>query len=409
MTSTCGRDLDSSHGLMATLRAVGYGRTVLRATTAAGGGRARLLRLRDVVVTVVLAVAALVQVLVLLPIASPAVGALVALASTVPIAFRRTHPIAAALVGSAVWLIPTNGFLLVGYVAAFLLYYAVTAYTSDGYVAGATVLVGVLISVAVAAIDHLGPGDYAGGALAVVAPAAVGVLVRRQRERNRQLEELTVYLEQERDRREHAAIADERARIARELHDIVSHALTIIAVQADAAEAAVARRPQLAQAPLTAIRSSAHQALIEMRRLLGVLRTGPDDAAVEPLPGMQQLPALVERAAAAGVTANIRVEGAPGPLPPGLDLTAYRILQESLTNAAKHAAGADVFITLRWEADCLDIRVRDFGPGPVGEPSPDAHGIVGMRERVRIHAGQFSSGPAAGGGFEIHASLPIER
>ena len=388
---------------------LGYRLCVSRAATAKAPRLTGLVVDRDAVVAAVLAVPALVQVRVLLPIASPAVGVLVALGSTVPIAFRRRNPIAAALVASAVWLVPTHGFLLIGYVAAFLLYYAVTAYARDAYVSAATVLIGVLISVAVAAIEHLQVGEYAGGVLAVVAPAGVGVLVRRQREHNRRLEELTVHLELERDRRERAAIADERARIARELHDIVSHALSIIAVQADAAEAAITSRPQLAQAPLAAIRSSSHQALGEMRRLLGVLRTDADDTDREPLPGMTQVPTLVDRAAAAGVAAEVRVEGAPVPLRPSLDLTCYRILQEALTNAAKHAAGADVCITLRWLADRLEIHVRDFGPGPVGVPSPDAHGIVGMRERIRIHGGRFESGAAPGGGFEVRASLPIER
>jgi signal transduction histidine kinase len=299
--------------------------------------------------------------------------------------------------------------LLIGYVAALLLYYAVAAYSADAYVAAATVLIGVLVSVAVAAYEHLGAGEYAGGVLAVIAPAGVGVLVRRERDRNRQLEELALYLERERDQRERDAIADERARIARELHDIVSHALSVVAVQADAAQAALEHKPQLAQAPLATIRSSAHQALTEMRRLLGVLRNEFDESEREPLPGMAQLPVLVERASAAGVIAEVHVEGQSVSLPPSVDLTCYRILQEALTNAAKHAAGAHVLITLCWRDDLLDIRVRDDGPGPVGSPSPDAHGLVGMRERIRIHGGRFESGAAPGGGFEVRASLPFER
>ena len=389
---------------------LGYRRSVRGAARGADTHRAlRWLRDRDVLAATVLAVLALVQVLVVLPIASAAVGTVVALGSTVPVAFRRRYPIGAALIASAVWLIPTDGFLLIGYVAAFLLYYAVTAYTANHYLAAATVLIGVLISVAVAVIDQLQIGEYVGGVLAVVAPAGVGVLVRQQRERNRQLEEFAHYLERERDRREGAAIADERARIARELHDIVAHALSVVAVQADAAEAAIERRPQLAQAPLAAIRSSAHQALIEMRRLLGVLRAAPDVGERAPLPGMAELPALLETAAAAGVPAQLAVRGAPVQLPPSADLTAYRIVQEALTNAAKHAAGAEVHITLCWEHDALDITVRDFGPGPAGPPSPDAHGLVGMRERVRIHGGDFESGPAPDGGFEVHATVPFEQ
>src|SRR4051812_43227411 len=364
---------------------------------------------RDVRIALVLAVLALVQVLFLLPIAPRAIGAVIALGSTLPIAWRRSHPVAAALAGAAPWLIPSEGFILVGYVAAFCLFYGVTAYTPDLHVAGATVLVGVVIGVAGTAIQHLGIGEYAGAVIAVVAPAGVGLLVRRQREHHRRLEELNRLLERERDERARAAIADERARIARELHDIVSHALTVVAVQADAAEAAVERRPELARAPLATIRSSAHEALTEMRRLLGVLRTEPDDDGREPLPGMAQLPALLERAAASGVAAELVVEGRPVPLPQSVDLTSYRIVQESLTNAAKHAAGARVCVSVCWGGDVIDIRVRDDGPGPTGPVAPDAHGLVGMRERVRIHGGRFEAGPAATGGYEVDATLPIER
>jgi signal transduction histidine kinase len=368
-----------------------------------------LLGIRDVQIAVVLALAALVQVLFVLPIAHPAVGAVVALGSTLPVAWRRSHPVAAALAGSAIWLIPTDGFVLVGYVAAFFLFYAVTAYTADLYVAAATVIVGGAVGVVSTAIQHLGIGEYAGAVLAVVAPAGVGLLVRRERAHRHRLEELNLLLERERDERARAAISEERADIARELHDIVSHALSIVVLQADAAEAAVETRPRLARAPLAAIRTSAQEALTEMRRLLGVLRTSPDDAGREPLPGMAQLPQLLERATAAGITVELSVDGEPAPLPQSVDLAAYRIVQEALTNAAKHAAGSTVSVTVRWASDRLELRVCDDGPGTAGEPAPDAHGLVGMRERVRIHRGDFTAGAGPDGGFLVHATLPIER
>lgn len=364
---------------------------------------------RDVQIALLLALLALVQVLFVLPIAAPAVGAVIALGSTLPIAWRRSHPVPAALVGAAPWLIPSDGFILVGYVAAFCLFYAVTAYTADLHVASATVLVGVVLGVVGTAIQHQHVGEYAGAIVAVVAPAGVGLLVRRQREHHRRLEELNLLLERERDDRARSAIADERARIARELHDIVSHALTVVALQADAAEAAVERRPELARAPLATIRASAHEALVEMRRLLGVLRTDDGDGDREPLPGMAQLPALLERAAATGVDARLTVEGRPVPLPQSVDLTSYRIVQESLTNAAKHAAGARVCVTVRWGGDVIDIRVCDDGPGPAAPAAPGAHGLVGMRERVRVHGGTFRAGVGARGGYEVRATLPIER
>jgi signal transduction histidine kinase len=321
--------------------------------------------------------------------------------------------VAAALVGSVIWLVPTDGFVLVGYVAAFFLYYSVSAHVEDRYLAAATVLIGVVLGVAAAAQLRLPVGEYMGAVVGVVAPAAVGVLVRRQRLQNRRLEELTLHLERDRNRREQAAVVDERVRIARELHDLVSHALTVVAVHADAAEAALERNPELTKVSLSTIRGSAHEALTEMRRLLGVLRTrpddgGPDGADLEPLPGLAQLPALVERARSSGVGVDVTVEGSPVPLPHSLDLAAYRILQETLTNAIKHAAGAPASISLRWRPDALEIEVRDDGPGASAPPSPDAQGLVGMRERVRIHGGTFEAGTADGGGFAVRAVLPIE-
>jgi signal transduction histidine kinase len=363
---------------------------------------------RDVQVAIVLAVIALAQVLVFWPIAPRLIGVVVALGSTLPICWRRSHPVAATLAGTAVWLIPTDGFILVGYIAAFLLYYGLTAYQDDLHVAAAVVIIGAAIGIATAAIQHLGIGEYLTGVLIVVAPAGVGLLARRQQEHRRRLEELNLLLERERDERTRAAIANERVRIARELHDIVSHALTVVSLQADAAGAAIEQRPDLARAPLATIRTSAHEALVEMRRLLGVLRTEPEAEDREPLPGMAQLPALLDRAAASGITAEVQAHGTPMALPQSVDLTAYRIIQEALTNTAKHAAGSRVCITLDWEADHLGVDVCDDGPGPVGTPSPDAHGLVGMRERVRIHGGDFCAGAGADGGFRVQARLPIE-
>ena len=363
---------------------------------------------RDVQIALLLALVALVQVLFVVPIAPRPIGALIALGSTLPIAWRRSHPVAAALAGIAPWLIPADGFIFVGYLAAFWLFYGVTAYVDDLHVAAAVVLVGVAVSVIGTAIQHEQVGEYAGSVLGVVAPAGVGLLVRRQREHHRRLEELNFLLERERDERARTAITEERTRIARELHDIVSHALTVVSLQADAASAAVERRPELARAPLATIRMSAHAALGEMRRLLGVLRTDPDEGDREPLPGMAQLPALLERATAAGITADLQSVGGPVDLPQSLDLAAYRIIQEALTNAAKHAAGAHVCITIRWETEVVAIEIHDDGPGADGAPSPDAHGLVGMRERVRIHGGHFVAGTAPSGGFRIHARLPIE-
>ena len=174
---------------------------------------------------------------------------------------------------------------------------------------------------------------------AVVLPVLAGRLVRHHRAQTHQLQQLTAELEHERERTAQMAVAEERARIARELHDVVAHGLSVIAIQADGAEAALEKDPELARKPLQAIRRSAEEALGEMRRLLGVLREADTDADLAPQPGLAQLPALVERARAAGLPVTLHVEGTPRPLHASLDLSAFRIVQEALTNVHKHAAG----------------------------------------------------------------------
>jgi signal transduction histidine kinase len=202
------------------------------------------------------------------------------------------------------------------------------------------------------------------------------------------------------------AAADERARIARELHDVVSHSLSVIAIQSSAAEAALERDPALARAPLAAIRSSSEQALDEMRRMLGVLRTPDDGDGLAPQPGLARLPELVEHARAAGVEVTLEVAGTPRPLPASVDLSAFRIVQEALTNVRKHASGASTTVHVGWEPAALALAVRDRGPGPASVAN-GGHGLVGMRERVRLHGGELRAGPADDGGFEVAAVLPL--
>jgi signal transduction histidine kinase len=182
--------------------------------------------------------------------------------------------------------------------------------------------------------------------------------------------------------------------------------VSVIAVQADAAEAALERDPARAGEPLRTIRGSAHEALGEMRRMLGVLREGDEGSEHGPQPGLAQLPALLEHARAAGVPVELRSDGDPRPLSASLDLAAYRILQEALTNVRKHAPGAPTTISLSWSPAALELAVRDAGPGPNGAPA-GGHGLLGMAERVRIHGGRLHTGAPAGGGFEVLVHLPL--
>ena len=206
------------------------------------------------------------------------------------------------------------------------------------------------------------------------------------------------------------AVMEERARIARELHDIVAHHLSVIAVESEAARLTSPELSPDAGGRLEAIASTAREALTETRRLLGVLRedTG-GEAERAPQPGLGELGELIEKAQATGTHIRLIHQGEIGPLPRSIDLAAYRIVQEALTNARRHAPGADVDVEVSRREKALHLRVRDYGPGVLaGEPAA-GHGLMGMRERVALAGGIFSSGPAEGGGFAVDVTLPTSE
>src|SRR3954462_2801041 len=258
----------------------------------------------DAVVAAALAAVSVAQVLIF-PIAPWPVGIVIALASTVPIAFRHNHPVRALVVGTAPWLIPTDGYLVVGYVAAFLLLYSFAVQVHDLRLVLIAPVVLFGVSIWPLLRDDEPIGEWLGEILAVTGPGAVRRFVPRERERTRQM-----------------SVAEERARIARELHDVVAHGVSVIAVQADAAEAALAHDPERAAGPLQTIRGSARDALAEMRRMGGVLGETHERG---PQPGLAQLPELIEQAE---VPVAFELEGEPVAVPASLDLTAYRIVQE---------------------------------------------------------------------------------
>jgi signal transduction histidine kinase len=208
---------------------------------------------------------------------------------------------------------------------------------------------------------------------------------------------------------DHAA-RGERARIARELHDVVAHHLSMISVQAETARLTVAGMPEEGARQLTAIGDTARTALTEMRRLLGVLRKDASSTVERaPQPGLAQLAVLVDEAqASAGSPIHLAVLGTPVPLDPGIELTAYRVVQEALTNARRHASGAAVDVELEYGADTVRVRVRDTGPGPSPDPQ-EGHGLRGMRERVTMAGGTLFAGAAPGGGYLVSAILPSTR
>jgi signal transduction histidine kinase len=235
-------------------------------------------------------------------------------------------------------------------------------------------------------------------AVGILAAWLIGSFVRTGRERAA-LEAVSAA----RERAARDAVAEERSRLARELHDIVSHNLSVVVVQAGGARAQGDHAPALEK-----IERSGREALVEMRRLLGVLREGGDDAALAPQPGIGGLEALAATMRAAGLPVEIVVDGGDHELPPALDLSAYRIVQEALTNTLRHAGGARVHVVVRREPDAVTIDVVDDGAGLPGPDGGDVgHGLIGMRERVALFGGEFRAAPRPEGGFAVHARLPV--
>jgi len=202
-----------------------------------------------------------------------------------------------------------------------------------------------------------------------------------------------------------AAVADERARIARELHDVIAHSVTVMIVQAGAAEQ-LADDPARTRLALATIRTTGKEAIAEMRRLVGLLRDPGGSAAIQPQPGTALLPALIDQTRTGQLQVEARIEGQPAALRPGLDLAVYRIVQEALTNTQRHSSATTVSVIVRYRPDQLDITVRDNGCG--AHDLTPGHGLVGMRERAVLYGGRLETATSPGGGFTVHAVLPVE-
>jgi signal transduction histidine kinase len=343
-----------------------------------------------------------------------------ALAMSVPVALRRRYPVGAfaavVIVGGLQVL--TRPRPLGSDVAVIVLLYTVAAYRPRSISVPALIvcLAGSLVAILSWLPSHVIDSTWAfGGVAAVFAGPALlawllGDSMQWRRGYYRGLEERAARLERERDARAQIAVAAERARIARELHDVVAHHVSVMVVQADGAAFALKASPEQAQTALTAISRTGRQALTEMRRLLGVLRSADDDSAeLEPQPGVQQLARLLEEARATGLPVSFAVEGVPRPLSTGAALAAYRIVQESLTNARKHGGPTvTAAVTLRFCERQLAIKVTDDGrrTGPAGRADGQGHGLIGMRERVEIYGGSVSAGPWPGG-WRVVATLPL--
>jgi signal transduction histidine kinase len=328
---------------------------------------------------------------------------LLTLLATLPLAFRRRSlPLVAAVVTLATVGLLSNGDMQVpasGIAGQVWVLYLV----AERYRGWVALLLGLLLATATLGAPDPGLTNVLLLGLGVAA-LAVG---NSRRLRGQVIAERETARRVRTEAQREQAAMEERARIARELHDVVAHHVSSIAIQADTARLTTPDLPGEGGRRLEAIGQTARDALTEMRRVLGVLRTDSDDGAeLAPQPGLERLSELLDAARATGTHVRLILEGQVLPLPPGVELTAYRIVQEALTNARRHAPGAAVDVELRYTADGLHLRVRDNGPGPA-DPDADGHGLLGMRERAAMVGGSLRAGPAPGGGFAVEADLPV--
>jgi signal transduction histidine kinase len=276
-----------------------------------------------------------------------------------------------------------------------------------------TSAVSIAVQVVAGAADDpsLAANDVAGAVLLVILLWFIGDSARRGRELA-MLEARAEQLARDREEAETRAVAKERARIARELHDVVAHSVTIAVVQASAAQVLPAGDSRVRDA-LLEVERTGREALVEIRRLLGLLRADADpdqSESLAPRPTIGELDALADQARRAGLPVELVVVGTPRPLAVGIELSAYRIVQEALTNCLKHAGKAKATVTVCYQPRHLEVKVTDEGgggPHPM-RPAPEAHGLIGMRERVGLLRGTFEAGPMPGGGFAVVARLPTE-
>jgi len=337
---------------------------------------------------------------------------------SVPLAWRRRAPVPAAAVVVVVGLVQlavSGTDLLPGDVAALVMVYALAAY-APRWASRAGLATG-LAAACLAALRYY-QGLYDPEALVVMAGVigvtviaawALGDLRRARLQQLVGLEERARLLELERDQEMRLAATAERARIAREMHDVVAHSLSVVIAQADGGRYAAENDPGAATGALDAIAGTGRQALADMRSLLGVLREGGQEE-YAPQPDVAAIDQLVADVQASGLDVDLIAEGTPVPMPAGPQLAAYRIVQESLTNVLKHAGPTSrAWVRLQWRPDALELAVLDDGRGAsaaIVDPDGQGHGLLGMRERAELHGGRLTAGPRTGGGFAVHAALP---
>ena len=343
----------------------------------------------------------------------------VALGFTAPLAIRRRWPLFAVTVVMADFAAHT--FLTDGpfgrahlnlfeaFLALVLIVYSTAANTTGRRTwIGAGIIVTGQVVGSLTAILTVGGGPQVGSYFFYALAWFLGKTIQHRNELSRRLADRAATLEQTRDAEVEQAVGDERSRMARELHDVVSHSVSLMTLQAGAARQALDVHPQRARQQLLGIESTGREAMVEMRRLLGLLREAPDGLALEPQPSLRHIDLLVARMKEAGLPVQLSMDDIPASMPRGVDLTAYRIVQEGLTNVLKHSKPTCVQVRIHVLDEAVEIEVDDDGthhPTPPGSPG---HGLIGMRERVAVYGGQLDAGPVPGRGFRLKARIPFE-
>jgi signal transduction histidine kinase len=330
----------------------------------------------------------------------------VALAQGTLLVWRRQAPIAVALAAFGLLLAETAAGVSLHTPVYPILLVMLFVYGAGSYAPWPRTLIGLAVplvamwasmALAVAHGDNYTPvGDVIFVSVLVVTPWLVG---RAMYGRVQETRELAI--------RADRAASDERARIARELHDVISHSVSVMVVQAGAAEEVMKTDAERAVEPLRAIQETGRQALVELTRLVGLLRDDSEELGLSPQPGLEALETLVGKVRDAGLPVELRIEGQPRQVPLGVGLSAYRVVQEALTNALKHAGDARATVLLRYDPGAVELEIADDGNGS-GNGHGGGHGLAGMRERVSVFGGEFAAGPRAGGGFLVEVRLPTE-
>jgi signal transduction histidine kinase len=340
-------------------------------------------------------------------------GLVAALVVFAVLAVRRRVPllplaVAAGVAVADVWLPNAGENEAYGFIAILAIYTAAAHTEGVATVVAAALTAAAWVALMIADGESWNLGGVLFFSLLLGSPFVAGRAIRYRRLREAALEETNVALARERDERARAAVAEERTRIARELHDVVAHAVSVIVVQARGGRKLLDAEPDAARGAFDTIERTGQDALGEMRRLLGALRADDEALALAPQPSMTRLHALAEAVTEAGLPVELRIDGEPAELPPGVDVSAYRIVQEALTNALRHAGPARALVVVRYGDGELEIEVADDGRGAAQGTNGSGHGLVGIRERVSVYGGAFHAGGRPGGGYAVRATLPFE-